>query len=80
MKLDHLQSGHIKTGSGFTQGGYCRSMTVHRFSFICISTYIDLAFLLGMISLDITFLRRYLVKVPEGYPLEKAGPVFCAGE
>jgi len=44
--------GHIKTGSGFTQGGYCRSMTVH---------------------------RRYLVKVPEGYPLEKAGPIFCAG-
>merc|ERR1711990_826671 len=44
--------GHIKTGSGFTQGGYCRSMTVH---------------------------RRYLVKVPKGYPLEKAGPIFCAG-
>ena len=28
-----LLAGHIKTGSGFTQGGYCRSMTVHRFFF-----------------------------------------------
>merc|ERR1711990_1141951 len=44
--------GHIKTGSGFTQGGYCRSMTAH---------------------------RRYLVKVPVGYPLQKAGPILCAG-
>ena len=26
-----------------------------------------------------TLFRRYLVKVPEGYPLEKAGPIFCAG-
>ena len=26
-----------------------------------------------------SFFRRYLVKVPEGYPLEKAGPIFCAG-
>ena len=37
-------------------------------------------FLVGMVSLDITILRRYLVKVPEGYPLEKAGPIFCAGK
>ena len=22
---------------------------------------------------------RYIVKIPEGYPLEAAGPVFCAG-
>ena len=25
-------------------------------------------------------LRRYLVKVPAGYPLEKAGPILCAGK
>ena len=60
--------GHIKTGSGFTQGGYCRSMTVHRFK-------------RGKKGkqLQMPFFRRYLVKVPEGYPLEKAGPIFCAG-
>ena len=64
-----LASGHIKTGSGFTQGGYCRSMTVHRFFLISNFNF----------NLNITF-RRYLVKVPEGYPLEKAGPIFCAGK
>merc|ERR1719481_2177926 len=44
--------GHIKTGTGFTQGGYSGSMTIH---------------------------RRYVVKVPKGYPLEKTGPILCAG-
>ena len=36
----------------------------------------NLNFLVGV---NIT-VRRYLVKVPEGYPLEKAGPIFCAGK
>merc|ERR1719244_2298918 len=44
--------GHIQTGTGFSQGGYSGSMTVH---------------------------RRYIVKVPMGYPLEKTGPILCAG-
>ena len=25
------------------------------------------------------FSFRYIVKIPDGYPLEAAGPVFCAG-
>ena len=45
--------GHIKTGTGFTQGGYCGSMTAH---------------------------RRFIVKVPKGYPLEMTGPILCAGK
>ena len=44
--------GHIKTSTGWTLGGYCKSMTVH---------------------------RQYIVKVPEGYPLEMTGPILCAG-
>ena len=74
-----LLAGHIKTGSGFTQGGYCRSMTVHRFFF-----YFQLQ---NKRSKRVSWfehcslsLRRYLVKVPVGYPLEKAGPILCAGK
>ena len=44
--------GHIKTGAGWTQGGYSGSMTMH---------------------------RRYIVRVPHGYPLEMTGPILCAG-
>jgi len=44
--------GRIKTGSGWTFGGYSGSQTVH---------------------------QRFIIKIPEGFPLEAAGPVFCAG-
>jgi len=44
--------GHIKTGSGWTFGGYSCSQTVH---------------------------QRFIIKIPDGFPLEAAGPVFCAG-
>ena len=47
-----IKHGHIKTGSGWTFGGYSCSQTVH---------------------------QRFIVKIPEGFPLEAAGPVFCAG-
>merc|ERR1711936_523427 len=47
-----IKHGHIKTGSGWTFGGYSCSQTVH---------------------------QRFVIKVPGGFPLEAAGPVFCAG-
>jgi len=49
---ENIKHGHIKTGSGWTFGGYSCSQTVH---------------------------QRFIVKIPEGFPLEAAGPVFCAG-
>ena len=48
----NIKHGHIKTGSGWTFGGYSCSQTVH---------------------------QRFIVKIPDGFPLEAAGPVFCAG-
>merc|ERR1719219_3304691 len=47
-----IKYGHIKTGSGWTFGGYSCSQTVH---------------------------QRFIIKIPDGFPLEAAGPVFCAG-
>merc|ERR1719397_1971547 len=44
--------GHIKTHTGWTFGGYSRSMTVN---------------------------QRFIISIPDGFPLEAAGPVFCAG-
>ena len=52
LSLLEIKHGHIKTGSGWTFGGYSCSQTVH---------------------------QRFIVKIPEGFPLEAAGPVFCAG-
>ena len=42
--------------------------------------FFDFNFEIGILGRDGFIFRRYLVKVPVGYPLEKAGPIFCAGE
>jgi len=39
----------------------------------------DTGFTYGGYSGSIAVHRRYIVKIPDGYPLEAAGPVFCAG-
>jgi len=43
---------NINTNTGYTLGGYSKSITVH---------------------------RKYIVKIPESYKLEMAGPVLCSG-
>jgi len=47
-----IKYGHLKTGHGWTYGGYSSSQTVN---------------------------QRFIVGIPDGFPLEAAGPVFCAG-
>ena len=42
-----------------------------------ISTDTDYTF--GGYSGKITLHKQYIVKIPDGYPLENAGPVLCAG-
>ena len=44
--------GGLKSHTGYTLGGYCKTMTVN---------------------------EKFIVKIPENYPLEAAGPIFCAG-
>lgn len=39
----------------------------------------DSGFTYGGYSGSIAVHQRYIVKIPDGYPLEAAGPVFCAG-
>lgn len=39
----------------------------------------DTGFTHGGYSGSIAVHERYIIKIPEGYPLEAAGPVFCAG-
>merc|ERR1719154_164536 len=38
----------------------------------------DTGYTFGGYSAQQTVNQRYLVKIPESYPLEKAGPIFCA--
>lgn len=38
----------------------------------------DSGYSYGGYSASQTVNQRYLIKIPEGYPLEKAGPIFCA--
>ena len=39
----------------------------------------DTNYTFGGYSTKITLHRKYIARIPEGYPLEAAGPVFCAG-
>ena len=39
----------------------------------------DKGWTFGGYSASQTVHQRFIVKVPEGFPLEAAGPVFCAG-
>ena len=39
----------------------------------------DTGYTFGGYSNKITLDKRYVAKIPDGYPLEAAGPVFCAG-
>ena len=39
----------------------------------------SLSSLVNAFKKNIYFSFRYIVKIPDGYPLEAAGPVFCAG-
>merc|ERR1719436_255475 len=55
---------HVQTYSGDPVHGNCLTDAGH--------TY-------GGYSAMHTVPERFIVKVPEGYPLEAAGPVFCAG-
>ena len=66
-----INYGNIKTDSGWTYGGYSERHTVpERFIIIII---------IITIIINIIVIVRFIIKIPDGFPLESAGPVFCAG-
>ena len=62
--------GNCQTESGHTHGGYSAQHTVPERSHHTTASTLASAY---------CFVCRFIVKVPDGYPLEAAGPVFCAG-
>ena len=62
-----IQHGHLKTSTGWTLGGYSGSQTVHERCRLCLCVR------------ELSVVRRFIVTIPPGYPMEAAGPVFCAG-
>ena len=65
-----IKYGHLKTDSGWTYGGYSASQTVHQ-------KFIVKVFLKPFLETFLCTLKTS--QVPAGYPLEAAGPIFCAG-
>ena len=65
-----IKHGHIKTNTGWTLGGYSGSQTVNE-------KYV--LYNINIISPLHTHVLRFIVTIPDGFPLEAAGPVFCAG-
>ena len=78
-----IKYGHLKTGHGWTFGGYSSSHTVHqviRIRYInCKRVLNNCFFMFLSFSININPTQRFIVAIPEGFPLEAAGPVFCAG-
>ena len=74
-----IKHGHLKTDKGWTFGGYSGSQTVHQ-KFI-VKVFLKPFLCQGVLKTfcwDI-FVHFENCQVPAGYPLEAAGPIFCAG-